>query len=140
MIASAGELRLDPPHDVNEPRHARQRVFRRHRRSHDGQVEGTVHIGVEVGIADGDVHQRRAGLCEKADDFDGLRQIGLGRILFVYAEAVGIGHGIVGIHARGHGDSGNGVLDLAHHVAEKARPVLEGAAVAALPRVRGVQL
>jgi len=80
---------------------------------------------VVVRIADRDVDQRGSLFLEETHQLDGLGQVGFGRILAVHAEAVGIGHGVVNVHARGHDQAGDGVANFAHDVTEKARAVLE---------------
>ena len=132
---------LNLPHDADKAGDPLEGRFRRHRGAGRGQVEGTVDVGIEVRIPNGDVDQGRALRLQKTHQFLGFPQIRLGGIVLGDAEPIGKGHGVINVQPGGDDEVRNGLADLGHDIAEEPSAILEGTAIAAVRAgVRGVQL
>ena len=106
------------------------------RRFISAHVVGTVHMGIDVRVADGDIHQLHTQFHEHTHQPDGFRHIRFRPLALRHAEPIGIGKTVINIHPACH-DKILFCLTLraAISVSEEPGSVFKGTAVSPRPSV-----
>jgi len=142
--ADHGQVRerlLHPAGDAQHPGHALQRMFLGDVAAGGGLVVGAAVMRVVVGVGDGDVEQLQSDALQLTHQLEGFGQVGPGVVIFVHAEAIGVGDGVVGVQPTAQKEPGHLVLDPLGDGAEEACAVFETSAeIAVLAGKGSVQL